>query len=58
VVKFDRDDAKDVAAYEAAREILGRLTADLEWVLCQDAQLADLTAYREGLDALRRLYRV
>ena len=52
------DDADAVAAYLAAREALGRLTVDLEWVIVQDVQLADLTCYRAGLDVLRRLYRV
>jgi hypothetical protein len=58
VVKIDHDDAKDVEAYEAARQLLGHLTADVELVLCQDAQLADLTAYRQGLNLLRRLHHV
>lgn len=58
VLEFEPDDASDIAVYEATRQALGRLTVDLEWVLVQDAQVADLTAYRQGLDVLRRLYRV
>ena len=59
MVKLDHDDAKDVEAYEAARQLLGHLTADVELVLLsQDAQLADLTAYRQGLNLLRRLHHV
>jgi hypothetical protein len=54
----ERDDARDIADFEAARTALGRLTVDVEWVCCQDAMLSDLTAYRAGLDVLRRIYRV
>jgi len=52
------DDARHIADYEAAREALGRLTVDVEWICCADAMLSDLTAYRAGLDVLRRMYRV
>ena len=54
----DDDDARHIAEYQTARAILGRLTTDVEWVICHDAQLADLTAYRKGLDVLRRFYGV
>jgi hypothetical protein len=54
----ERDDAKVIAEHEAARHALGRLTVDIEWVVCADAMLADLTSYRAGLDILRRFYRV
>jgi len=54
----ERDDAKCVAEYDAVRNRLGRLVVDLDWVLGQDAMLGDLTAYRAGLDALRRIYGV
>lgn len=57
-LEFEPDDAHDIKTYEVTRQALGRLTVDLEWVLVQDAQIADLTAYRQGLDVLRRLYRV
>lgn len=57
-MQLEPDDAKDIAVYEAARTAMGRFTTDVEWVLVQDAQLADLTAYRKGLNVLRRLYRV
>jgi hypothetical protein len=33
---------------------LGRLVTDVEWVIVRDAMLADLTAYRQGLNILRR----
>ena len=52
------DDARYIAEYQAARTILGRLTVDVEWVVVQNAQLADLTNYRKGLDVLRRFYGV
>ena len=52
------DDARHIAEFEAARARLGRLTVDVEWVIVQDAQLADLTAYRAGLDVLRQFYRI
>ena len=52
------DDARYIAEFEAARVRLGRFVVDVEWVICQDAQLADLTAYRAGLDVLRRFYGV
>jgi hypothetical protein len=52
------DDARHIAEYQTARAILGRLTTDVEFVVVQDAQLADLTNYRKGLDVLRKLYGV
>jgi pyruvate dehydrogenase complex dehydrogenase (E1) component len=54
----DENDVKIIAEFEAARSALGRLVVDVEWVVVQDAMLADLTAYRAGLDVLRKLYRV
>jgi hypothetical protein len=54
----ERDDARAIAEYQTARAFLGRFTTDVEWVVCLDAQLADLTAYRKGLDVLRRFYGV
>ena len=52
------DDAKDIAEHEATLRTLGRLAVDLDWVIGQDAMLSDLTAYKAGLDALRRIYGV
>ena len=52
------DDARHIAEHEAARNALGRLTVDVEWVVGQDAMLADLTAYRDGLTILIRFYGV
>ena len=54
----DDDDARYIAEHLAVRHTLGRLTVDIEWVIVQDAQLADLTDYRKGLDVLRRVYGV
>jgi hypothetical protein len=51
-------DVKIIAEFEAARSALGCLVADVEWVIVQDAMAADLTAYRAGLDVLRKVYRV
>jgi hypothetical protein len=51
-------DIRCINEYLAARSILGRLTTDVEWVVIQNAMLADLTDYREGLDLLRRFYGV
>ena len=51
-------DAKIIAEFEAARAALGRFVTDVEWVLVQDAALVDLSDYREGLDVLRKVYRV
>jgi hypothetical protein len=51
-------DAKVIAEFETARHALGCLVVDVEWVVVQDAVLADLTAYRQGLDVLRKVYRV
>ena len=55
--RVDRD-AEYIAEYEGARTALGRYWVDVDWVIGQDAMLADLTAYRHGLDVLRRFYRV
>lgn len=52
------NDAEDISAYLGARTALGHFIADVEWVICQDALLADLSAYRAGLDTLRRFYGV
>ena len=52
------DDARHIDEHEAARNALGRLTVDVEWVVGQDAMLADLTAYRDGLTILARFYGV
>ena len=54
----DEDDVRVIAEYHAARDRLGRLTTDVEWVVIQNAMLADLTDYRKGLDVLRRFYGV
>ena len=51
-------DAKIIAEFETARSALGRLVTDVEWVIVQDAALADLSDYRKGLDVLRKVYRV
>ena len=51
-------DIRAVDEYEAVRVALGRLIVDIEWVIVMDALLADLTAYRKGLDTLRRYYGV
>ena len=56
--EFEPDDAKDIAEYRAIRTILGHLITDLDWIIVQDAMLADLTGYRKGLDVLRRFYGV
>ena len=56
--EFEPDDAKDIADYRAIRTILGHLITDLDWIIVQDAMLADLTGYRKGLDVLRRFYGV
>ena len=56
--EFEPDDAKDIAEYRAIRTILGHLVTDIDWIIVQDAMLADLTGYRKGLDVLRRFYGV
>jgi len=54
----DNNDAETVGAFLDIRRQLGHLIVDLDWVIGQDAMLSDLTAYRQGLNVLRRIYRV
>ena len=54
----DTGDAEIIRHFLDIKNRLGHLITDLEWVIVQDAMLADLTTYRKGLDALRRIYRV
>jgi hypothetical protein len=56
--ELEPDDAKDIAAYEAARRALGYFATDVEWIVVQDQALYELYNYLKGLDILRRLYRV
>jgi hypothetical protein len=58
VTRDDTDDADIIRFYIMVRSALGHLITDIDWVIIQDAMLADLTAYRQGLDVLRRVYHV
>ena len=54
--RLDRTDDDIVCRFEAIRDALGRLYVDVEWVVCRDAMLVDLTNYRAGLDRLVTIY--
>jgi len=51
-------DGVEIAHFNGVILALGKLRVDVDWVIVQDAMLADLTNYRRGLDVLRTLYRV
>ena len=56
---LERDDQTDdeiVRHFEGIRDALGRLYVDVEFIVCRDAMLSDLTHYRAALDRLVAIY--